>query len=303
MAAGAEERTIGVTFSRLPDLVIIGTMKSATSSLYWWLSEQPECFLASPKEIDFFSDDSRWRRGPGWYGRLFDDAQEGQLLGEASVSYTSPDRSTVSAERMASLLPAARLLCVIRNPVDRLRSHFRHEVQRNRERRPFMEALRAPSNPYLAASRYFACLRPYLERFPPEQLCVIRFEDLVGGEQPGWADVLRSLGLPFRGSPGTAHNVTGDNRQWTPAMQRLHRMGVLRFSHVVRLPQPVRRLGGRVLMRDRAAYQHRLEDSHAPIPDEVTEPIWEDLSMLERGLGSAAPLWPRPTSDAVRSRP
>jgi hypothetical protein len=49
---------------RFPDFVIIGAMKSATSTLYHWLGDQPECYLASPKETNFFAVERDWSKGP-----------------------------------------------------------------------------------------------------------------------------------------------------------------------------------------------------------------------------------------------
>ncbi len=56
---------------RLPDCLIVGMMKSGTSSLYRWLAEQPECAPAVAKEPDFFSSDQAWRRWVAWYGEVF----------------------------------------------------------------------------------------------------------------------------------------------------------------------------------------------------------------------------------------
>jgi hypothetical protein len=278
---------------RLPDFLIIGAMKSATSTLYWWLREQPECFLAWPKEIDFFSSDDRWRRGVQSYGLLFEEAPAGRLLGEASVSYSHPDHSRVASKRIGAVVPEARIIYLVRHPVERLRSHYRHEVQRGRERRTLSDALAARDNPYADGSRYFSCLGPYIERFPREQICIVRFEDLVSDGSPGWTEILRVLGLPPRPSPGTAHNVTADHRQWSPAMAQMHRLGLLRFDFAKRLPAPIRRIGGRVLMRDGEPYRRRLEGSQEPIPSAAVELIWDDVDLLERWLGCRAPLWPR----------
>lgn len=287
--------------ARLPDFIIIGTMKSATSSLYWWLQEQPGCFLASPKEIDFFSKPDRWRRGLEWYRGLFAEAPAERILGEASVSYTLPEFADEAASRIRSTLPDVRLLVTLRHPEERLRSHYRHEVQRGREQRPFIEAIRVPENPYLATSSYFSCLEPYLERFPRDQLCLVRFEDLVSEEGPGWDQTLRFLRLQPTQRPTTAHNVTDEHRQWSPMMRKLHRLGVFRFGAVLRLPAPIRRFGRHVLMRDGADYRRALEASRAvAIPEDVRNELWSDIAKLEAWLGPTTPRWPRSTVVEVR---
>jgi Sulfotransferase family len=286
-------RNVSTADLRFPDFIIIGAMKSATSTLYAWLRTQPGTFLAEPKEVNFFSFDRTWAHGPGWYSDRFSAGAQNDLLGEASVSYTYPDDAETAAERMAGLVPGARLIYVVREPVERLRSHYRHEVQRNRERRPLLEAISTPGNPYVETSRYFSCLEPYIHRFPSEQIRVIRFEDLVEGENAAWFDVLAFLDLPPAPPPGTAHNVTADNSEWSPLLRWLKEKRLWSFRKVARLPRPIRKLGHRVLMRDGEGYQAKLSRSQGTIPAELLVPIWDDVGRLERWMGTPAPMWPR----------
>jgi len=275
----------------LPDFIIIGAMKSATSSLYWWLGDQPEVFVVRPKEINFFSYEKDWKNGIGWYASLFEEGAESPLVGEASVSYTSPDHCAVAAQRMRGAVPEARLIYVIRHPVERIRSHYRHEVQRTREKRPLLEAVGEPGNPYVGNSLYFSCLRPYIEEFPREQIRVVRFDDLVGDAPTGWLGVLRHLGLSERPCPGTAYNVSTEKAQWTRRMLWLRRKGILHLRRVATLPGPVRAVGRRLLGRRPGAYQRQLRQSHISIPDAILDPVWEDLARLESWLGVDLPLW------------
>ena len=276
---------------RLPDFVIIGAMKSATTSLYRWLAEQPEVFLAWPKETDFFTREDRWARGPEWYASLFAPAANGQVLGEASVSYSSPDRSGVAAPRMAATIPQARLICVLRHPIERIRSQYRHEVQRGRERRPMLEALREPGNTYVGHSRYFSCLVPYMESFPRDQICVVRFDDLVEGTQTAWQAVISHLGLPHRAPPDGVYNATEGKAQHTRMMSFLMRSGLLRSELIAHTPSPIRRLGKRLVTRQGPRYRRLLEESRAPMPGDVTQEIWDDVARLEEWLGGPRPLW------------
>lgn len=271
---------------RLPDFVIIGAMKSATTSLFRYLDEQPETHMAHPKETRFFSD--LWPRGLDWYLGKFEGAGPDQILGEASTTYTNP--LYPAAERMAEIIPRARLIYIIRHPVDRLRSHYRWEVQRTRESRPLVDAIREPDNEYLTLSCYHRCLLPYIDRFPREQLLVVRFEDLVRPPAPAWSEVLRFLSLADRPLPGGAHNVSNENGQWTRAMAWAKKRGLLRSSRVARVPVPIRRVGKRVLVRRGEPAVRGVAGSRAAIPDELLEPVWEDLSRLERWLGRS--LWP-----------
>jgi hypothetical protein len=253
--------------------------------------------MAHPKETRFFSD--LWPNGLDWYRAKFADARPGQLLGEASQNYTNPVYAPEAAERMAELIPEARLIYVIRHPVERLRSHYRWEVQRARESRPLAEAIRQPGNLYVGQSSYHRCLLPYLERFPRERLLVVRFEDLVRPPSPAWAQILRFLSLGIRPLPDGAHNVTAEKGQWTRAMAWAKRRGVLRSRRIARVPRPIRRIGKRVLMRGGEASARTIEGSRAPIPDELLDPVWEDVARLESWLG--VELWRR-DEPAARER-
>ena len=82
------------------------------------------------KEPVFFSDETAWNRGTDWYRSLFAESAPGSLTGEASVEYTDPAVADTAAARIAATIPDARLVCLLRDPIDRLRSHYRHEVQR-----------------------------------------------------------------------------------------------------------------------------------------------------------------------------
>ncbi len=273
---------------RLPDLVIIGAMKSATTSLYRWLGEQPEVFVPRSKETRFFSD--RWDRGLGWYQDQFAEARDGQLLGESSVSYTNPEFLPVAAERMSEVLPDVSLIYVVRDPVQRIRSHYRFEVQRRREDRSLLDALREPGNLYAGRSMYHRCLTPYIERYPRDRILVVRFEDLVRAPNPGWPAVLDFLSLPERPLPETAFNVSAEKGQWTRTWAWAKRKRLINLHTVSRMPKPVRRVGKLVFARQGSAYDATLEASLVPLPPDLIAPVWDDVAKLEAWLG--APLWP-----------
>ena len=275
--------------SRLPGFVILGAMKSATTSLYRWLDEQPEVFMAHPKETRFFSD--KWALGRDWYSGLFAAASPGRSLGEASVNYTDPTFASLAAERMSATIPDARLIYIVRPPVERLRSHYRHEVQRRREDRSLLEALSDPENAYAGHSSYHTCLQPYIERFPREQILVVRFEDLVRPPAPAWSAVLRFLSLADRPLPEGSHNVSSEKAQWTRLMAWAKRNRLISLRQVSRLPKPVRRVGRLLFARGGPSYLRKLDASRVPIPSELEAPLWEDLAKLEAWLG--LPLWSR----------
>ena len=274
------------TSHRLPDFVIIGAAKSGTTTLFQWLAAQPEVFAPPIKEPRFFSRD--FAKGVNWYASLFAGAAAGQLTGEASTNYTDGEYSAVAAARMAERIPEARLVYLLRHPVERLRSQYRHDLRRAVVHRPLPEAVRVAGNPYVERSRYWSRLLPYTEAFPREQICVVRFEDMVDGG-PGWKTVLAHLGLAERPAPDAVHNVTAAKEHVTPALAWMRDRGLVGRSR--RIPAPVRDAGRRLLLRRDDRYRQRLQAADELVPADVEAAVWEDVAGLEAWLGTT--LWDR----------
>jgi Sulfotransferase domain len=134
--AAAQRRAIE---GPLPDFVVIGTQKGGTSYFYRLLTEHPLVRRAAAKELHFF--DNKFSEGVGWYRQCFSEAKrvDGHrtITGEASPSYLFDPQVP---ERMARIVPEARLIALLRNPVDRAYSHYQMEMRRGREARSFEEA-------------------------------------------------------------------------------------------------------------------------------------------------------------------
>ncbi|SFF93068.1 sulfotransferase family protein [Blastococcus tunisiensis] len=168
----------------LPTLVIIGAMKCGTTSLHRYLDLHPEVAMSGHKELNFFfgpvdgePDPMRgnWARGVDWYAARFDPAAA--VRGEASPGYTSPDHPEV-AGRMASVVPDARLVYAVRDPVDRAVSQYWHHRREGTEARGPEEALLDPRSQYVARGRYLERLAPFLSAGFADRVAVVAQEDL-----------------------------------------------------------------------------------------------------------------------------
>jgi hypothetical protein len=218
----------------LPDFLILGAQRCGTTSLYKYLVRHPGV-VAPPlgKGAHFF--DTNYCRGEDWYRGHFPTrllrahGRPGgpRLTGEGSPYYVfHPD----VPRRVAQLLPAAKLIVMLRDPVKRAWSQYWHEVARGFESLPFEEALgqesarlageeqRLLSEPgyrslehqhhsYLARGRYAEQLERWLEHFPSEQLLVVSSERFFAAPEPEYHRVLRFLGLSLVSLPEyAAHN-------------------------------------------------------------------------------------------------
>src|SRR3954454_7151346 len=103
-----------------PNFFIVGAMKSGTTTMARALSLHPRVFMSNPKELHYFVAGRNWGRGLEWYEEQFAAANGAVAVGEASVTYTQTPVSPGVAERMARLVPDARIIYLVRHPVERM---------------------------------------------------------------------------------------------------------------------------------------------------------------------------------------
>lgn len=157
----------------LPNLVVIGGMKCGTSSLHFYLRKHPQILMSAEKELNFFIEEMNWTRGVQWYASHF---REAPVRGEVSPNYTACQRFPGVPERMHELVPDAKLIYLVRDPIERAISHWIHNYSHGREDRPFDEAIRHWS--YVERSQYWRQLQAFLDYFPARQVLVVEAEEL-----------------------------------------------------------------------------------------------------------------------------
>jgi hypothetical protein len=176
-----------------PDFIVIGAMKSATTTLHEQLARQPGIFMCRPKEPNFFSDDENHARGWGWYGSLFRAAGMTDLRGESSTHYTKLPTYPRTVERLVRDLPQLRLIYVMRHPIERLVSQYVHELTVGRIAVGLREALvRHPE--LIDYSRYSMQLQPFVEAYGPGAVLPVFFPRLVTHSQAELERIGRFLG-------------------------------------------------------------------------------------------------------------
>jgi hypothetical protein len=170
----------------MPNLVIIGSAKSGTSSLHHYLDCHPEISMAAPrgsgrlgdndaagKEMRFFWRDD-WRERMCWYSSHFAPMTTA-VRGEATPAYSAHPRHPEVPERIHAAIPDARLLYVVRDPIDRIVSHYIQQ-RVDGERRSFQQRMREcerPEDPIVCPSRYATQVERYLEFFDCSRLLVV----------------------------------------------------------------------------------------------------------------------------------
>lgn len=172
----ARRRRRAARAGALPNLIVIGGLKCGTTSLHHYLNLHPEISMSRPKELNFFVAELNWELGPDWYASHFD--RSAPVRGETSPHYTNLPRFEGVAERMASLIPEARIVYMVRNPIDRMLSHYLHNVGGGYETRSLADALGDPTSAYVDRSRYAMQVEPYLAAFGAERVAIVAREDL-----------------------------------------------------------------------------------------------------------------------------
>ena len=155
----------------LPNLIIIGAQKCGTSGLHYHLGLHPEVSMSKPKELNFFIEERNWPRGESWYRRQFD--ARAKVRGEASPNYTAYPQHVGVPERMHSVVPDAKLIYVVRDPLERIAAHWVHNFAKRREKGDLAATLKHPNTSYLVRSQYAMQLQQFLNHYPSESVLVL----------------------------------------------------------------------------------------------------------------------------------
>jgi Sulfotransferase family len=218
----------------LPNFFIIGAAKSGTTALYYYLKQHPQIYMSAVKEPRFFAfePEDLTFGGPGdmelhrrtivnmdKYLALFRDVSDELAVGEASPVYLC---SPKAARRIRSLVPDARLITILRHPVERAYSHFLHQIRDGVETlTDFSEALdaeeqRARDNweyrwRYKEIGCYTEQLKKYYDTFDRSQMKIYLYEDFDTHPQGVLHDLYRFLGVDetFTADTSTRYNTSG----------------------------------------------------------------------------------------------
>lgn len=280
---------------RLPDFIVIGAQKAGTSTIHGALSLHPGVAMALRTEVEYFGDPRKTEQGPEYYRTFFPDVEEGMMVGEVSPGYMVKEGVP---EKMATLLPEARLVASLREPADRAFSAWKMQVSKGSDLRPFAEAVRREPH-YLEFGRYGEQLQRVLRYFNREQVLVLEFEGLRRDPEGYFRTITDFLGLPALSEPVGMVNPGGMPRH----------MGVTRVLNAAFRARnalretPLRPLVDNLLVdrlsrqaRNRIAEANRDPELEAPglVPEDaewIRMRLAEDVALLRDLLGEDAPAW------------
>jgi hypothetical protein len=177
---------------------VIGAARSGTTSLYRVLARHPEVFVPETKEPRFFN--RNWDKGWDWYRELYRDAPPDRVAGDFSPSYSNARGRNAAAERIARAYPQARIVYLVRNPIDCAISNWRMTAETLGKALPFGDALADPawSTSVLHRVMFFRQLGEYRRLFPEEQILVAPLEALRHDGGATLAAIQRHIGVGVR---------------------------------------------------------------------------------------------------------
>lgn len=280
----------------LPNFLIIGAHKCGTTSLHSYFKQHPDIYMPNKiKEARFFSydDEDPVHRAKSRvifpvrtlkeYQALFDDAKNQNAIGEASPEYI---RNTKAAERIHAVIPHAKLIASLRNPVDRAYSEYLMTVRSGRETRTFEQVCREESH-WLQRNLYANNLQRYISVFKRQQIKIILFENLRDDTQGVIRECFRFLGVDEAFVPdiGKRHNQGGIPKNG--ALYRLLASG------------PVKRACRRLVPERYRGVFTRLKENSLKAPPPVAEKtrrelmdyFQEDISRLEDLFQMSFSIW------------
>jgi hypothetical protein len=200
------------------DFIIIGAQKSATTSLFKYLQPHPEIHMPPDKEAPFFSDEALYAGGWSEFAeRYFPGIDRSLRWGSATPQYMG---NPLVPARIREEMPDARLIALLRHPIERAYSHYTMSMRRGFDQRPFAtaveellreESLRAAraampvreegainedeSNHYLVWGEYGRILTDFRNHFPAEQLLVLFMDEMVADPVASYLQVIRFIGV------------------------------------------------------------------------------------------------------------
>ena len=263
----------------LPTFVIAGAMRSGTTSLTRWLRGHPDVWMSQNKELHYF--DTRWERGVSVdeYRRDFAGWSHQHAVGEATPNYLYHREAM---QRLATVLPDARILLSLRHPVDRAYSHYWARRSRGIETRGFAEVIATePEVPVgddgglLARGRYFEQIQRALQHVDRARMLVVLFDDLQEQPVDTFGEVCAFIGVDPAVVPDEVGQAANGYRHFRS--QRVRRLSL-------RLPKSVANAVGRVNSRTEAypsmdpSLRAALCDQYRPHNEALADWLGRDLS-------------------------
>jgi len=283
---------------------VIGAAKAGTTSLHWYLAEHPDVFMTPVKDPSFFAYGVDERGQLLWgdpqrhvfpirslreYEGLFAETRNATAVGEASTMYLECPQA---AGRIQALLPAVRILCSLRHPVDRAYSDYLMHLRRRGLRFDPARELTAtaewaqPESRWMQIGMYYQQLKRYYDAFPRDRIQVVLFEDLRQNPREFVTQVYRFLDVDPSFDPDfeTPHAPGG-----IPVSSTLEALFLRGARSSAKTWVPKR--AANWLRRLRARTMRQAPRMPGPLRRELTERLRDDITATSALIGRSLQHW------------
>ena len=168
-------------------------MKSGTTSLYHYLNSHPEICMSAIKEPNYYLGGDEYKKGLSWYSSLFKNSNA-KVFGEASTNYSKKHRWAGVPQRIYKDIPNAKMIYLVRDPIERIVSHYIHNVAQGREKKSFKDAV-VPDSIYIQTSMYFFQIEEWLKYFVLDKILFLESYDLQSQTENELYKVFKFLGV------------------------------------------------------------------------------------------------------------
>jgi len=176
-----------------PNLFLAGFQKTATTWLHACFREHPDIFVPRQDGVHFFT--INFHKGFDWYNQFFNGYKGESVVGDTTPSYA---RFSWSRQRLADYNPDAKILVVVRNPIERAFSHYWHEKKKRTINWKFADVLGNNADifdSWIATGFYSHHIEALWQLFPPDRVKIAVYDDLVADPKDYLQDIFSFLGV------------------------------------------------------------------------------------------------------------
>lgn len=287
---------INTKTERLPDFFILGAAKSGTSALFMYLDRHPAIWIPEVKETEYYSKESLFSKGKEWYMGLYEGAGDEQICGDASTTYTRWPHTQDVAKRIHNDTPEAKMIYLMRHPVERAYSYFVHHCRLG-VTQTFEEALEKDGI-YVDCSMYMKQIERYLRFYPRENFLFLFQPDLKRNPEECLERVMDHIGVEkedLLASGPVMRNVSGSDHyirsKTTGRLRRIKPIGWLADTLPSRWRRSAYNLVKKSVLGRKLEAEHQVPPLHSETRKKLLDLFFEPNRQLEKFLGVQNPAW------------
>lgn len=276
----------------LPNLIVLGAMKSGTTSLHDYLNCHPDINMSSPKEIDYFVEEKNYNKGLDWYKKHFNS--EFKINGESSQNYSKRHYFKGVSEKIKNTIEECKFIYIVRDPLKRIESHYRENQ--------FDTGVKINLNTIIEnniehnivlTSKYYFQLETYLKHYPKENFHVLTLESLNQNFDIEMSKIFKFLEVDdITLEKNIEIKNKSDNKKAVSSFGRLLRNKNFRLFHKLFLPQKLKNRIKKTEAFEKTIKSDLKFETLSPVNKElVYKYLIDDINLLKKEFNLDTSKW------------